>query len=104
MTIPNSHSYHYLTISSDGAVATRHHYPEPDRANALSHDHLAELEQAALSFREDADTRRYYYWRWQTFLLGSGSTGRSHPRRYAPSRASPQSAHGSAGDRGYFGY
>ena len=56
MTIPNSHSYHYLTISSDGAVATIT-LSRPDRANALSHDHLAELEQAALSFREDADTR-----------------------------------------------
>jgi len=29
----------------------------PDKANALSHDHLAEIETAALGFRDDAETR-----------------------------------------------
>ena len=29
----------------------------PDKANALSHDHLAEIEAAALGFRDDAETR-----------------------------------------------
>ena len=56
MTTPDFQNYQHLIVSRDDAVATIT-LSRPDRANALSHDHLAELEQAALSFREDPDTR-----------------------------------------------
>lgn len=56
MTRPNSQNYQHLFVSRNSAVATIT-LSRPDRANALSHDHLAELEQAALSFRDDPDTR-----------------------------------------------
>lgn len=49
-------SYQHVIVSRKNAVATIT-LSRPDRANALSHDHLAELENAALSFRDDPDTR-----------------------------------------------
>jgi enoyl-CoA hydratase/carnithine racemase len=49
-------SYQHVIVSRKNAVATIT-LSRPHRANALSHDHLAELENAALSFRDDPDTR-----------------------------------------------
>ena len=48
--------YQHLTVSAEAAVGTIT-LCRPGRANALSHDHLAELEQAALSFRDAPDVR-----------------------------------------------
>ena len=51
-----SDSYTHLRISQSGPIATIT-LSRPERANALNQSHLAELEQAALSFRELADVR-----------------------------------------------
>lgn len=48
--------YQHLSVSHQGNVATIT-LSRPTRANALSHDHLAELEHAALSFRDAPDIR-----------------------------------------------
>ena len=48
--------YEHLTVARDGHVA-RVTFNRPDKANALHFDHLAEIEAAALEFRDDADTR-----------------------------------------------
>ena len=48
--------YQHLKIERDGPVATVT-FNRPHVANALSHEHLAEIEHCALSFRDDADTR-----------------------------------------------
>lgn len=49
-------SYQHLSIEQRGAIAIVT-FNRPDRANALNYAHLAEIEQAALSFRDDAQTR-----------------------------------------------
>ncbi len=49
-------TYEHLQIDRDGPVATVT-FNRPGRANALNFDLLAEIEAAALEFREDADTR-----------------------------------------------
>ena len=56
MTAPDSNNYKHLTVSRNDAVATIT-LSRPDRANALNHDHLAELETAALSFRDEPEVR-----------------------------------------------
>ncbi|MCH1549991.1 MAG: enoyl-CoA hydratase-related protein [Pseudomonadales bacterium] len=43
-------------MSAENAIGTIT-LSRPKRANALSHDHLAELEQAALSFRDVPNVR-----------------------------------------------
>ena len=48
--------YENLTVERDGHV-TVVTFNRPDRANALDHAHLVDIEAAALSFREDAETR-----------------------------------------------
>ena len=48
--------YEHLRVERDGAVATIT-FNRPHKANALHHAHLAEIEAAALSFRDDGDTR-----------------------------------------------
>ena len=48
--------YEHLRVQRNRHVATVT-FNRPDRANALNYDHLAEIEAAALSFRDDADTR-----------------------------------------------
>ena len=49
-------NYQYVTLSHEGYITTLT-MQRPERANALSHAHLAELEHAALSLRDDPDTR-----------------------------------------------
>lgn len=49
-------NYQYVTLYQEGYITTLT-MQRPERANALSHAHLAELEHAALSLREDPDTR-----------------------------------------------
>lgn len=49
-------SYDHLTVSRDSDIALIT-FDRPDKANALHFDHLAEIEAAAHSFRDDADTR-----------------------------------------------
>ena len=56
MFAPDSHNYKHLAVSRNDAVATIT-LSRPDRANALNHDHLAELETAALSFRDEPEVR-----------------------------------------------
>ena len=48
--------YENLTIRKDGHIAVLH-FNRPSRANALNHAHLADIESAALAFRDDAETR-----------------------------------------------
>ena len=49
-------TYQHLTIEQHGPVAVVT-FNRPERANALNYAHLAEIEQAALGFRDDAQTR-----------------------------------------------
>ncbi|MEM8769717.1 MAG: enoyl-CoA hydratase/isomerase family protein, partial [Pseudomonadota bacterium] len=49
-------SHEHLEVHRSGHVATVT-FNRPDRANALNFEHLAEIEAAALSFRDDQDTR-----------------------------------------------
>lgn len=49
-------AYQHLEVVRDGAVATVT-FNRPQVANALSYDHLLEIEQCAHAFREDAATR-----------------------------------------------
>jgi enoyl-CoA hydratase/carnithine racemase len=49
-------SYEHLIVERGGHVATVT-FNRPEVANALHHEHLAEIEHAALSFRDDAETR-----------------------------------------------
>ena len=48
--------YKHLLVERRGPVAIVT-MNRPEKANALNYDHLAEIEDAALSFREDGDTR-----------------------------------------------
>lgn len=48
--------YRYLDVIRAGPLA-RVTFNRPERANALDHDMLAEIEDCALSFRDDADSR-----------------------------------------------
>ncbi len=48
--------YQHLTVQRDGPVALVT-FNRPDKANALNFDHLLEIESAALSFRDDLETR-----------------------------------------------
>ena len=49
-------TYENLTIEKNGSVATIT-FNRPDKANALDHAHLLDIENAALSFRDDPNTR-----------------------------------------------
>jgi enoyl-CoA hydratase len=48
--------YKNLKVNRDGAIAIVT-FNRPDKANALNYEHLSEIEDVALSFRDDADTR-----------------------------------------------
>ena len=48
--------YEHLELRRDGHIATVE-FNRPDKANALHYDHLAEIEEAALAFRDDPETR-----------------------------------------------
>ncbi len=50
------HEYQNIRIERDGAIAVVK-FNRPERANALNHAHLADIEHAALSFADDAKTR-----------------------------------------------
>ena len=49
-------SYQHISIARDGHIASVT-FNRPDKANALNFEHLTEIEHAALSFRDDAETR-----------------------------------------------
>ncbi len=49
-------SYAHIEVKRDDHIAWLH-FNRPDKANALNYEHLSEIEDAALSFRDDADTR-----------------------------------------------
>ena len=49
-------SYEHLQVTRDGHIATVT-FNRPDKANALHYHHLQEVERAAHSFRDDAQTR-----------------------------------------------
>lgn len=49
-------AYEYLTLSRDGHI-TIVNLDRPDARNALNYDFLNEIEQCALSFRDDPETR-----------------------------------------------
>ena len=48
--------YQHISVQRTEHIATVT-FDRPERANALNYEHLAEIEEAALSFRDDADTR-----------------------------------------------
>ncbi len=48
--------YRYIEVRREGAIATVT-FLRPEKANALNYAILAEIEQVALSFREDVETR-----------------------------------------------
>jgi enoyl-CoA hydratase/carnithine racemase len=49
-------SYEHLEVHTDGHIA-RVNFNRPDKANALNYEHLTEIEDVAMGFRDDADTR-----------------------------------------------
>jgi enoyl-CoA hydratase/carnithine racemase len=49
-------AYQNLTVEHEGHVALVT-FDRPDKANALNYAHLAEIEDVALSFRDEAETR-----------------------------------------------
>ena len=49
-------TYENVEVRKDGHIAVVH-FNRPEKANALNHAHLADIENAALSFRDDAETR-----------------------------------------------
>ena len=49
-------SYNNLTVEHDGHIAIVT-FNRPDKANALNYEHLAEIEDVAQSFRDEAETR-----------------------------------------------
>jgi enoyl-CoA hydratase/carnithine racemase len=49
-------AYQHLAVSRDGHI-TWITLNRPDKANALSYDHLAEIETSALALRNDSETR-----------------------------------------------
>ena len=49
-------AYEHIEVSRNGHIAWVK-FNRPDKANALNYEHLAEIEDAALSFRDDAETR-----------------------------------------------
>jgi enoyl-CoA hydratase/carnithine racemase len=49
--------YQHLTVQRLGGHVALVTFNRPERANALNYTHLAEIEHAALGFRDDADTR-----------------------------------------------
>jgi len=49
-------AYENLRIHKDGHVAVVH-FNRPAKANALNHAHLVDIENAALKFRDDAESR-----------------------------------------------
>ena len=51
-----SETFEHLRVERTGHIA-RVTFNRPRKANALNHAHLAEIEAAALSFRDDAETR-----------------------------------------------
>ena len=51
-----SETFENLTVSRDGPIA-QVTFNRPEKANALNTPHLEDIEAAALSFREDAQTR-----------------------------------------------
>lgn len=48
--------YQHIKVERDGEIATVT-FNRPEVANALNHRHLEEIEHAALSFRDDVETR-----------------------------------------------
>jgi enoyl-CoA hydratase len=49
-------NYEHIQVERDAHIAMVT-FNRPDKANALNFDHIAEIEDAALSFRDDPDTR-----------------------------------------------
>ncbi|MFB3107522.1 MAG: enoyl-CoA hydratase/isomerase family protein, partial [Pseudomonadales bacterium] len=49
-------SYEHIRLTREGHIATVT-FNRPEKANALNFEHLVEIEDVALSFREDPDTR-----------------------------------------------
>lgn len=49
-------NYQHIRVTNEGHIA-HIQFNRPDKANALNYEHLAEIETAALSFREDAQSR-----------------------------------------------
>ena len=48
--------YQHILVARDGPIATVT-FNRPDVANAVHYDHLAEIEHAALSFRDELTGR-----------------------------------------------
>ncbi|MDA0341449.1 MAG: enoyl-CoA hydratase/isomerase family protein, partial [Proteobacteria bacterium] len=49
-------TYEHVIVERDGEIATIQ-FNRPERANALHYEMIAEIETAALSFRDDIESR-----------------------------------------------
>ncbi len=84
--------YENLQIRKDGHIAVVH-FNRPTRANALNHAHLVDIENAALAFRDDAETRVVIFtgtgkhFSSGADLDGGGPAARSSLARGSPSRS-----------------
>ena len=84
--------YENLEIHKDGHIAVVH-FNRPTRANALNHAHLVDIENAALAFRDDAETRVVIFtgtgkhFSSGADLDGGGPAARSSLARGSPSRS-----------------
>ena len=84
--------YENLQIRKDGHVAVVH-FNRPTRANALNHAHLVDIENLALAFRDDAETRVVIFtgtgkhFSSGADLDGGGPAARSSLARGSPSRS-----------------
>ena len=84
--------YQFVTLTRQGLIATLTMH-RPERANALSHAHLAELEHAALSLRDDPVTRVIIITGAGKHFSSADLTGHAF-LCHALSATSQQSAHG----------
>lgn len=73
-------TYEHITVQRSGHIATLT-FNRPDKANALNHAHLTEIEAAVLAFRDDAETRVVILTgKGKHFSSGADLTDRSDPQ------------------------
>ncbi|MEM7404651.1 MAG: enoyl-CoA hydratase/isomerase family protein [Pseudomonadota bacterium] len=78
--------YQHIEIERGGHVATVR-FNRPDRANALNPRHIEEIEHAALSFRDDDDTRVVIFTGAGKHFCSGADLGEREPRHRSQIRA-----------------
>ena len=82
-------SFQHLSVRRNGPVATVT-TERPAVANALNTEHLLELEQATLGFREDSETRAVIFAGVGPSLCGKiTDTGANDQTQHQPSQQRP---------------